>query len=51
MDWKALFRLAVCIAVLALCSCSEDIDREFGPSALQGDGALPGRVITTMPQS
>jgi hypothetical protein len=36
-------------AALLLTACSTEIDREFGPSALQGDGELPGRVITLSP--
>jgi hypothetical protein len=39
---------ALCVA-LSIAACSKDIDREFGPSALQGEGMLPGRAITTSP--
>lgn len=39
---------ALC-ALLVLAACDSDIDREFGPSALQGTGMLPGRTITTSP--
>jgi hypothetical protein len=42
---------ALCAVALAalLGACSTEIDREFGPSALQGTGELPGRVITVSP--
>jgi hypothetical protein len=39
--------LCAALAVAILTSCAGDIDRQFGPSSLQGAGALPGRVITT----
>ena len=38
----------LCIALLSA-GCSNEIDREFGPSSLQGTGELPGRVITVSP--
>jgi hypothetical protein len=41
--------IAILALALSLLACSTDIDREFGPSALQGNGALPGRAITTSP--
>jgi hypothetical protein len=41
--------VAALCAVLVIAACSNEIDREFGPSALQGEGMLPGRAITTSP--
>jgi hypothetical protein len=44
-----LFSAVALCALLLFASCSQNIDREFGPSVLQGQGALPGRAITTRP--
>jgi len=50
MTYKILFRALITvgtIVVFALASCSNNVDREFGPSSLHGTGALPGRSIIT----
>ena len=37
---------AAVVVIMFSPSCSSEIDRDFGPSSLQGAGELPGRVIT-----